>query len=101
MYSIWGKKSKEAEAEKKKPRTSAAQIRVQKGANPSISPLHLVVEPALLLTTFICLDLAELDIPDTIKLDFPDPSNILNFNVTIHPDEGNVSLGLLAQLFKY
>jgi hypothetical protein len=31
MYSIWGKKSKEAEAEKKKPRTSAAQIRVQKG----------------------------------------------------------------------
>ncbi|OBZ91147.1 NEDD8-conjugating enzyme UBC12 [Choanephora cucurbitarum] len=58
MYSIWGKKSKEAEAEKKKPRTSAAQI-------------HL----------------AELDIPDTIKLDFPDASNILNFNVTIHPDE--------------
>lgn len=34
-------------------------------------------------------DLAELDIPDTIKLDFPDPSNILNFNVTIHPDEGS------------
>lgn len=31
MYSIWGKKSKEAEQEKKKPRTSAAQIRVQKG----------------------------------------------------------------------
>jgi ubiquitin-conjugating enzyme E2 M len=31
MYSIWGKKSKEAEAEKKKPRTTAAQIRVQKG----------------------------------------------------------------------
>ncbi|KAG2206814.1 hypothetical protein INT47_007570 [Mucor saturninus] len=63
MYSIWGKKSKEAEQEKKKPRTSAAQIRVQK-------------------------DLAELDIPDTIKLEFPDPSNILNFNVTIQPDEG-------------
>lgn len=31
MYSIWGKKSKEAEQDKKKPRTSAAQIRVQKG----------------------------------------------------------------------
>jgi hypothetical protein len=31
MHSIWGKKSKEAQAEKKKPRTSAAQIRVQKG----------------------------------------------------------------------
>jgi hypothetical protein len=31
MHSLWGKKSKEARAEKKKPRTSAAQIRVQKG----------------------------------------------------------------------
>ncbi|CAO3703609.1 unnamed protein product [Rhizopus stolonifer] len=60
MHSIWGKKSKEAQAEKKKPRTTAAQIRVQK-------------------------DLAELDIPDTIQLDFPDASNILNFNVSILP----------------
>jgi hypothetical protein len=34
------------------------------------------------------IDLAELDVPDTIKLEFPDASNILNFNVTIHPDEG-------------
>ncbi|KAI8390102.1 putative ubiquitin-conjugating enzyme E2 [Blakeslea trispora] len=74
MYSIWGKKSKEAEAEKKKPRTSAAQIRVQK-------------------------DLAELDIPDTIKLDFPDASNILNFNVTIHPDEGFYTKGLFKFTF--
>lgn len=31
MHSIWGMKSKEAAAEKKKPRTTAAQIRVQKG----------------------------------------------------------------------
>lgn len=57
-------------------------------------PIHqsqLVDESFLLLTMFICLDLAELDIPDTIKLDFPDPSNILNFNVTIHPDEGILS----------
>ncbi|CAO3610588.1 unnamed protein product [Mucor hiemalis] len=72
MYSIWGKKSKEAEAEKKKPRTSAAQIRVQK---------------------------AELDIPDTIKLEFPDPSNILNFNVSIHPDEGFYTKGLFKFTF--
>jgi ubiquitin-conjugating enzyme E2 M len=41
--------------------------------------------------------LAELDIPDTIQLEFPDPSNILNFNVTIHPDEGkNKPLGLIS-----
>ena len=41
-----------------------------------------------LILTLSLIDLAELDIPDTIKLDFPDASNILNFNVTIHPDEG-------------
>ncbi|EIE90596.1 hypothetical protein RO3G_15307 [Rhizopus delemar RA 99-880] len=74
MYSIWGKKSKEAEAEKKKPRTTAAQIRVQK-------------------------DLAELDIPDTIQLDFPDPSNILNFNISIHPDEGFYKGGVFKFTF--
>lgn len=38
------------------------------------------------------LDLAELDIPDTIQLDFPDPSHILKFNVSIHPDEGNKTI---------
>ncbi|KAI8992132.1 putative ubiquitin-conjugating enzyme E2 [Mycotypha africana] len=74
MYSIWGKKSKEAEAEKKKPKTSAAQIRVQK-------------------------DLADLDIPNTIQLDFPNPSNILNFNVTICPDEGFYTQGAFKFTF--
>ncbi|ORZ00328.1 putative ubiquitin-conjugating enzyme E2 [Syncephalastrum racemosum] len=63
MIKIWSMKAKEAAAEKKKPKTSAAQIRVQK-------------------------DLAELEIPSTIKLDFPDPADILHFKVTIHPDEG-------------
>ncbi|KAG1460881.1 hypothetical protein G6F56_005844 [Rhizopus delemar] len=74
MHSIWGKKSKEAQAEKKKPRTTAAQIRVQK-------------------------DLAELDIPDTIQLDFPDASNILNFNVSILPDEGFYKGGVFKFTF--
>ncbi|KAF7727295.1 NEDD8-conjugating protein ubc12 [Apophysomyces ossiformis] len=63
MIKIWSMKAKEAAAEKKKPKTSAAQIRVQK-------------------------DLAELEIPDTIKLEFPDPADILNFKVVIQPDEG-------------
>ncbi|KAI8137883.1 putative ubiquitin-conjugating enzyme E2 [Fennellomyces sp. T-0311] len=63
MIKIWSMKAKEAAAEKKKPKTSAAQIRVQK-------------------------DLAELEIPSTIKLEFPDPADILNFNVLITPDEG-------------
>ncbi|KAG2223491.1 hypothetical protein INT45_001239 [Circinella minor] len=63
MIKIWSMKAKEAAAEKKKPKTSAAQIRVQK-------------------------DLAELEIPSTIKLEFPDPADILHFNVSITPDEG-------------
>ncbi|KAI8097755.1 E2 ubiquitin-conjugating enzyme [Halteromyces radiatus] len=63
MIKIWSMKAKEAAAEKKKPKTSAAQIRVQK-------------------------DLSELEIPSTIKMDFPDPADILNFRIIITPDEG-------------
>jgi len=56
------KKNEEAAA-KKKPKTSAAQIRVQK-------------------------DLTELDLPSTMKLSHPDATNLLNFELTITPDEG-------------
>ncbi|KAI9494115.1 putative ubiquitin-conjugating enzyme E2 [Zychaea mexicana] len=75
MIKIWNMKAKEAAAEKKKPKTSAAQIRVQK-------------------------DLSELEIPSTIKLEFPDPSDILNFNVKINPDEGLYNGGRFAFTFK-
>ncbi|KAI9319895.1 putative ubiquitin-conjugating enzyme E2 [Dichotomocladium elegans] len=74
MIKIWSMKAKEAAAEKKKPKTSAAQIRVQK-------------------------DLAELEIPPTIKLDFPSPEDILNFKVTISPDEGLYKGGCFAFTF--
>lgn len=47
----------------------------------------------------IKIDLAELDIPDTIQLDFPDPSNILNFNISIHPDEGFYKGGVFKFTF--
>lgn len=47
------------------------------------------------------LDLAELDIPDTIQLDFPDPSHILKFNVSIHPDEGNRLYYLIIMLIHH
>ncbi|RUP46268.1 ubiquitin-conjugating enzyme/RWD-like protein [Jimgerdemannia flammicorona] len=66
--------SDEAAAEKKKPKTSAAQIRVQK-------------------------DLNELEIPKTIVMDFPEPSDILNFNVTIAPDEGFYKGGVFRFTF--
>ncbi|KAI8072353.1 putative ubiquitin-conjugating enzyme E2 [Gongronella butleri] len=74
MMKIWSMKTKEAAAEKKKPKTSAAQIRVQK-------------------------DLAELEIPDTIKMEFPDPADILHFRVIITPDEGFYKSGSFTFTF--
>jgi len=56
-------KKNEDAAAKRRPKTSAAQIRVQK-------------------------DLTELDLPATMKTNFPDPSDLLNFTLTIIPDEG-------------
>lgn len=33
-------------------------------------------------------DLTELDLPSTMKTQFPDPADLLNFTLTITPDEG-------------
>ena len=33
-------------------------------------------------------DLSELALPSTMKTDFPDPDDTLNFTLTIEPDEG-------------
>jgi len=63
MIKIWSMKKSEDAAAKKKPKTTAAQIRVQK-------------------------DLTELDLPSTMKMDFVDPADLLNFTLTITPDEG-------------
>lgn len=41
------------------------------------------------LTTYrIRADLTELDLPSTMKTTFPDPADLLNFTLTITPDEG-------------
>jgi len=63
MIKIWSMKKSEDAAARKRPKTSAAQIRVQK-------------------------DLTELDLPSTMKTNFPDPADLLNFTLTITPDEG-------------
>ncbi|KAL8278843.1 hypothetical protein RQP46_008714 [Phenoliferia psychrophenolica] len=63
MAQIWSMKKNEDAAAKKKPKTSAAQIRVQK-------------------------DLTELDLPSTMKMNHPNPEDLLNFDLTITPDEG-------------
>lgn len=34
------------------------------------------------------LDLTELDLPDTMKTHFPDEGDLLNFQLTIVPDDG-------------
>lgn len=65
MPQIWSMKKEEESAKKKKgPKTSPAQLRVQK-------------------------DLTELELPKTMKTDFPDPADVLNFTLTIEPDEGS------------
>jgi len=63
MIKIWSMKKSEEAAAKKKPKTSAAEIRVQK-------------------------DITELDLPSTMKTNFPNPTDLLNFTLTITPDEG-------------
>ena len=36
---------------------------------------------------FYSLDIAELNLPKTCQLDFPDPDDLLNFKLIICPDE--------------
>ncbi|KAI9179073.1 NEDD8-conjugating protein ubc12 [Blastocladiella emersonii ATCC 22665] len=69
------KQKKKEDGDKKKSTVSAAQIRVQK-------------------------DLAELDLPRTIKLEHPDANDILNFNVVVKPDEGFFRGGTYRFTFK-
>jgi hypothetical protein len=64
----------------KKPKISAAQIRIQKGScdfTTLDSRLYSFV-----------VDLTELSLPSTMKTTFANPDDILNFTLTIEPDEG-------------
>jgi ubiquitin-conjugating enzyme E2 M len=38
-------------------------------------------------------DLTELDLPPTMKTDFPDPANLLHFKIILNPDEGALDAG--------
>ncbi|GAA5879456.1 hypothetical protein JCM8547_008149 [Rhodosporidiobolus lusitaniae] len=119
MIKIWSLKKNEDAAAKKKPKTSAALIRVQKGqlasASSSLAPRHpfgvqLVVLGAGQHEQSITLGasgqrwvaaprspstgqgppahLTELDLPSTMKTNFPSSEDLLNFELTITPDEG-------------
>ncbi|TCD67103.1 NEDD8-conjugating protein ubc12 [Steccherinum ochraceum] len=74
MLKIWSMKKNEDAAAKKKPKTSAAQIRVQK-------------------------DLTELDLPSTMQTTFADPADLLNFELKITPDEGMYKGGAFSFSF--
>ena len=43
-------------------------------------------------------DLTELDLPSTMKTHFPDPADLLNFTLTITPDEGTLSSNIYLPL---
>ena len=51
-------------------------------------PWRCFVLSSLLFTNPAFADLSELALPSTMKTDFPDPDDILNFTLTIEPDEG-------------
>ncbi|KAH8147896.1 uncharacterized protein LAJ45_07997 [Morchella importuna] len=67
MLKIWSMKQQQAasnaEGGPKKKKVTAAQLRAQK-------------------------DITELALPSTMRTNFPDPEDILNFTLTIEPDEG-------------
>jgi ubiquitin-conjugating enzyme E2 M len=72
----------DAAAGTRKKKVTAAQLRVQKGM-ATTSWLFLFLADSRLLS-----DLSELALPSTMKTDFPDPDDTLNFTLTIEPDEG-------------
>ncbi|WFD02248.1 NEDD8-conjugating protein ubc12 [Malassezia obtusa] len=71
LTQLWSQKKEADEAKKQRPKTSPAQLRVQKGT-PGAS--HA--------------DLTELELPSTMQTHFPDPADLMHFTVTITPDEG-------------
>ncbi|KAJ5639124.1 ubiquitin-conjugating enzyme/RWD-like protein [Penicillium longicatenatum] len=80
MLKIWSMKQQQQQAEnaegggKKKKKVTAAQLRVQR-------------------------DLQELTLGNTMKMTFPNPDDILNFTLSIEPDEGMYKGGLFNFTF--
>ena len=72
----------------KKKKVTAAQLRVQKGTAITCTSSSPCGTPGLILLP--PSDLAELEgtLGRTMKTSFPNPDDILNFTLTIEPDEG-------------
>lgn len=52
--------------------------------------IHAIISilEAYMLMPYSQTDLTELELPETMKTNFPDPNDLLNFTLTITPDEG-------------
>ncbi|MCJ1331509.1 NEDD8-conjugating protein ubc12 [Thelotrema lepadinum] len=79
MLKIWSMKQEQqkaanAEGAQKKKKVTAAQLRVQK-------------------------DISELSLSDTMRTEFPNPDDILNFILHIYPDEGMYKNGAFSFTF--
>ncbi|RMX94244.1 hypothetical protein D0867_13920 [Hortaea werneckii] len=79
MLKIWSMKQQQqkneaASGQSKRKKVTAAQLRVQK-------------------------DLSELALPATMSTHFPNPDDILNFTLTLQPDEGLYKSGLFTFTF--
>lgn len=72
-------------ATSKKKKVTPAQLRAQKGTPPSLSTRFSTTSRAY---SHIRADLEELSLGTTMKTHFANPDDILNFTLTIDPDEG-------------
>ena len=68
----------------RKKKVTAAQLRVQKGEAFASASAGKTMKDSVL--TWV--DLSELSLGGTMRTNFPDPDDILNFILTIEPDEG-------------
>lgn len=92
MLKIWSMKQQQqkneaASGQAKKKKVTAAQLRVQKGESHRI---HFGKQRGYKddIDKVPFSDLSELSLPDTMKTTFENPDDILNFTLTITPDEG-------------
>ncbi|MCJ1224089.1 Chitin synthase, class 2 [Toensbergia leucococca] len=69
----------------KKKKVTPAQLRVQKGTKRT--PKHTLWSSTL-INSLCSSDLSELSLGSTMRTKFPNPDDILNFTLTIDPDEG-------------
>jgi hypothetical protein len=91
IMSLKKQKAAAAEAGPKKGKTSAAQIRLQKGTNKLLVSGRC--ECAVLIEHLYSTDFSDMDkLPRTMKLEFANADDLFKFSLIITPDEGGNGL---------